>query len=192
MRNTLRRTVRNAPASMGTTLSMAVVFFECTYQQKQAHRRQCRRRKAISVSSVAFLISGVCKIKISAIPPSRCSSTNHRCHRRMCKQHIFYLSVDCFLYLHRRAYCCTFVSFCLALDVWARALEFLHLESIRGDARFAMNVTSMPVFVFQPKIDRRFSHCIFALQKMMGEKCSSPNPSNLWNKINFRAFRIGI
>lgn len=34
----------------------------------------------------------------------------------MCKQHIFYLSVDCFLYRHRRAYrsCCIFLSFRLA------------------------------------------------------------------------------
>lgn len=96
--------VSNAPASISTrserinTKTSALTTTTTTIR---------RRRKTISVNSVAFLISGVCKIKISALPPSTLPTHHSPCTAaavHVCKQHIFYLSVDCLLYLHRRAF----------------------------------------------------------------------------------------
>lgn len=105
------------------------------------------KAKAISVNSVAFLISGVCKIKISVLPPSLCAASSSRHHRRrICANSTQFLFIGRLLSLSASSRLYIAAGWCPILS----GCEFsvfvcvnYHLKSIRSDVHFAVGVTPL-------------------------------------------------
>lgn len=82
------------------------------------------------------------------------------------RQYIFYLSVDCFLYLQRRAYCCIFVSLWLTRISWCWCAFVCvcanyHLESIRSDVHLALGCITNDSYCIRSQLKTKIDRCWF-------------------------------